>query len=93
MHCNEYVYINQNDEYMSVTEIPGVLYKIYKNKAMNCGFACLLGKYKWAACDNYVPSEAILYSKGPLTTKKKQRGVAQIDMKLADKIIYILKVH
>ena len=73
MHCNEYVYINQNGEYMSVTEIPGILYTIYKNKAMNCGFACLLGKYKWAACDNYVPSEAILYSKGPLTRTKKTK--------------------
>ena len=49
MHCNEYMYINQNDEYMSITEIPGVMYKMYINKAMNCGFDCLIGKYEWAA--------------------------------------------
>lgn len=93
MHCNEYMYINQNDEYMSITEIPGEMYKIYQNKAMNCRFACLIGKYEWVACDNYVPSETILYSKGLLTTTKKQSGVAQFNMKLTDKIVYNLKVH
>lgn len=86
MHCN-------NDEYMSITEIPRVMYKIYKNRAMNCGFACLIGKYEWAACDNCVPSDTILYSKGLLTTTKKQSGVAQFNMKLTDKIVYNVKVH
>ena len=90
MHCNEYMYINQIDEYMSITEIAGVM---YKNKAMNCDFDCLIGNYEWAACDNYVSSETILYSEGLLTTTKKQSGVAQFNMKLKDNVLYNLKVH
>ena len=60
---------------------------------MNFGFDCLIGKYEWAAWDNYVPSETILYSEGLLTATKKQSGVAQFNMKLEENIVCNLKVH
>lgn len=56
---------------MSIIEILGVMYKIYKNRVMNCGFVCLIGKYEWVVCENCVLSEIILYLKGFFIIIKK----------------------